>query len=141
MNTHFSRYLADVAAIPPLTPELETQLARTAQRGRRGKASQKEKQASLEARTRLVEASLNLVAAVARGFADSQPALEELVFKGNQGLLLAAERFNPNRARGRFVDYARRRIRRAILLAVREAHSHRTPAHGRSSSARRDPTA
>ena len=48
-----------------------------------------------EARARLIESNLRLVAKIAQDFAYSELPTEDLISEGNIGLMTAAERFDP----------------------------------------------
>ncbi len=110
-------YLAEVARIPPLSPEEERELARRMREG------------DIEARNRLVLAHLRLVVSIAREYGDTGLDLLDLIQEGNIGLLEAAARFDPERG-FRFSTYARWWIRQAIGAAIeRQSQLIRIPAY------------
>lgn len=110
-------YLAEVARIPPLSPEEERDLARRMREG------------DIEARNRLVLAHLRLVVSIAREYGDTGLDLLDLIQEGNIGLLEAAARFDPDKG-FRFSTYARWWIRQAIGAAIeRQSQLIRIPAY------------
>ncbi|MBC8140975.1 MAG: sigma-70 family RNA polymerase sigma factor [Armatimonadetes bacterium] len=81
------------------------------------------------AQTRLVEANIRLVVAVAKMYRQSGIALEDLVQEGVIGLMTATERYDYRRGY-RFSTYATQWIRQSIGRAVdNKAKSIRLPAH------------
>ena len=81
------------------------------------------------AQTRLVEANIRLVVAVAKMYRASGIALEDLVQEGIIGLMTATERYDYRRGY-RFSTYATQWIRQSIGRAVdNKAKSIRLPAH------------
>ncbi len=103
-----------------LSPEQEVVLAKRIQRG--GAAGE-------TARTRLVEANMRLVFAVAKAYRSSGIALEDLIQEGAIGLMTATERFDWRRGY-RFSTYATQWIRQSIGRAVdNKSKSIRLPAH------------
>jgi len=110
-------YLAEVARIPPLSPEEERELARRMREG------------DIEARNRLILAHLRLVVSIAREYGDTGLDLLDLIQEGNIGLLEAAARFDPEKGY-RFSTYARWWIRQAIGAAIeRQSQLIRIPAY------------
>ncbi len=110
-------YLAEVARIPPLSPEEELDLARRMREG------------DIEARNRLILAHLRLVVSIAREYGDTGLDLLDLIQEGNLGLLEAAARFDPEKG-FRFSTYARWWIRQAIGSAIeRQSQFIRIPAY------------
>lgn len=100
-----SAYFAEIATIPLLTAVDERVLSERAARGDAGAAQ------------RLIRANLRLVIHIARGYTSSGVPLSDLIQEGNQGLIRAAEKFDP--ARGvRFATYAGWWIRQAIVRGV-----------------------
>lgn len=86
---------------PGLTLEQERELARAIKAGSR------------VALDRLLRAHLRLVVAMARELGDSWSSNDELISEGLVGLVLAAERYDPER--GRFANYASFWIRACIF--------------------------
>lgn len=99
-------YLHAVAETPRLGPEAETALAQRVAAG------------SAQARSRMIEANLRLVVAVARSYCpEGGPRLLELIQEGNLGLIEAVDRYDANRG-NRFASYAAWCIRGRILEVV-----------------------
>src|SRR3546814_17413985 len=74
--------------------------------------------AGRDARTVLVESNLRLVVSIARRFpTHTLVDMADMIQAGNQGLLLAAERFDPDRG-FRFSTFATRYIRSGISRAI-----------------------
>ncbi|MCD4656223.1 MAG: sigma-70 family RNA polymerase sigma factor [Planctomycetes bacterium] len=94
-----------------MTPEEELEL------------SSKAKQGDMEARSRLVEANLRLVVAVAQRYAakNKHILIMDLIEEGNIGLLQAVDKFDPER-KFRFSTYAIWWIRQAIQKAVQKSY-------------------
>lgn len=104
-----SRYIERVRSIPPLSREDEHDLAIRAIAGDR------------EAMDQLVEANLRFVVAVALQYRRYGLRLGDLIAEGNLGLMIAAQKFDPDRGT-RFVTYAGYWIRALILdLVVRSS--------------------
>jgi RNA polymerase sigma-32 factor len=100
-----TRY-SDYKAVPRLSAETERALVRSWQQ-RRDRA----------ARTRLVEANMRHVQAIAHKFRGRSVREEDLVAEGCLGLLAALERFDPDKG-VRLVTYAGYWIRAYIMRAV-----------------------
>ena len=114
----FGLYLREAGRHPPLRASEEKRLARTLRQSRAEiHSSSVPRQAALRryqgARTRLIERNLRLVIAVARRYAHLGMDFSDLVQEGNLGLMLAVERFDPERG-VRFSTYAVWWIRQAI---------------------------
>lgn len=104
-----SRYIERVRAIPPLSREDEHDLAVLAMQGDR------------DAMSKLVEANLRFVVAVALQYRRYGLRLGDLIAEGNLGLMIAAQKFDPDRGT-RFVTYAGYWIRALVLdLVVRSS--------------------
>tara|TARA_Y100000310_G_scaffold244298_1_gene248995 strand:+ start:772 stop:1605 length:834 start_codon:yes stop_codon:yes gene_type:complete len=69
------------------------------------------------AKCRLVEANIRLVIKIARGYAHYGVELEDLVNEGNIGLMVAAEKFDPNRG-VKFSTYSTFWVKQKILRAL-----------------------
>jgi RNA polymerase primary sigma factor len=100
-------YLEEIGRIPLLSHD---DLIALAARARRGDA---------EARKRIILANLRLVVHVARSYRNRGLPLLDLVEEGNLGLIMAADRFEPERGL-RFSTYAAIWIRQAILRGIAE---------------------
>lgn len=96
-------YLDEIGRHPLLTPQQERQLAQRVQRG------------DPEARQQLIRSNLRLVVDIAKGFARDSLELLECIGAGNEGLIRAVEKYEPERG-VRFASYAgywiKQRIRR-----------------------------
>ncbi len=104
-----SRYIERVRSIPPLSREDEHDLAVRAIAGDR------------DAMDKLVEANLRFVVAVALQYRRYGLRLGDLIAEGNLGLMIAAQKFDPDRGT-RFVTYAGYWIRALVLdLVVRSS--------------------
>jgi RNA polymerase sigma-32 factor len=104
------RYLASIERYPRLERELELELARRHHAG------------DSAASELLVGAHLRDVVAIARGYLGYGHALAELVGEGNLGLVIALERFEPDRGL-RFMTYAGYWVRAEILEFVMSSWS------------------
>jgi len=106
-------YLREVERFPLLTPEQEQETARRARSG------------DLRARERLIVSNLRLVALVARRYQHRGVDFADLLQEGNQGLMRAVEKFEPEKG-FRFSTYAmwwiRDFIERALMLQGRVVH-------------------
>ena len=118
-----SQTMADATATPSnanggrLSAEKEKELACLIQKGETPEANEEEKKASLEAAKELASANLNLVHFVIRNEGISSPKesqYEDYVNAGNEGLLKAARRFDPNQG-VRFSTYAYKVILDKVL--------------------------
>lgn len=104
-----SRYIARVRSIPTLSREDEHELALRLQKGDRAASHQ------------LVEANLRYVVAVALQYRRYGIRVGDLVAEGNLGLMMAVNKFDPERGT-RFVTYAGYWIRAYMLdLVVRSS--------------------
>jgi RNA polymerase primary sigma factor len=126
-------YLARIGTIPPLSTEEETELAALARAGQdalrqftsAGDSLTPEARDNLRrvvgkgavARSRLLAANTNVVVGIARRYSDRGLPLWDLIQAGNEGLRLAAEKYDP--AKGyRFGAFATWWIRQAITRAL-----------------------
>ena len=121
----FSAYLNSISLVPLLTFEEELKYGRIIQ-SKKGSKSKKDKEAVANAIKLLAGANLRLVVKAASNYRNSYHDIEELTFEGNQGLLIAAERYDPSRG-CRFSTYATWWIQQSIRLAVNNNHTIRTP--------------
>ena len=112
----FDQYLLDIQRLPMITdPEEEKRLARRAQRG------------DAQAAERLVTANLRFVIAYVKKYQGHGLDLSELVAIGNEGLLKAVRKFDPDHG-VKFISYAVWWIRQAILSALaRQGRTVRVP--------------
>ena len=100
-------YLRDINSIPMVSPDEETELAYSIQKG------------DEDAYRRLVEANLRFVVSVAKQYQSSGLDLCDLINEGNIGLMKAARRFDPTMG-FRFISYAVWWIRQHIMAAISE---------------------
>lgn len=105
-----SAYLRDVSAIPLLTADEERLLGERAAIG------------DVEAAHRLIRANLRLVVHLARGYVSSGVPLLDLIQDGNQGLMRAAQKYDPTR-RLRFSTYAGWWIRQSVMRGIARTKS------------------
>lgn len=104
----FDQYLLDIQKLPMITdPEEEKRLARRAQAG---------DQAAAE---RLVTANLRFVISYVKKYQGHGLELSELVAIGNEGLLKAVKKFDPDHG-VKFISYAVWWVRQAVLKALAE---------------------
>ena len=104
----FDQYLRDVATYPLIqNPSEERELARRARAGDR------------EAAERLVTANLRFVVSYVKKYQGRGLELSELVCIGNEGLLNAVERFDPDKG-VKFISYAVWWVRQTVLRALAE---------------------
>lgn len=101
-NESFKKYLKEVSKIKAFTPEEEALCALKVFNGDK------------KAKEELVTRNLKFVISVAKQYVTPQTPLEDLVNEGNLGLLMAADRFNPNE-KVKFISYAVWWIRKIII--------------------------
>lgn len=119
-SPRFTNYLDEISKTPLLTAEEEIELGTIIQT--RPKTPEAE-----AAREKLITANLKLVVSIANDYRSSHVSLEELTAEGNQGLIMAVDRYNPIKFNNRFSTYATLWIQQSIRLAVNRAHTIRTP--------------
>lgn len=104
----FDQYLQDIQKLPLIKdPEEERRLARRAQRG------------DEQAAERLVTANLRFVISYVKKYQGHGLDLSELVAIGNEGLLKAVKKFDPDQG-VKFISYAVWWVRQAVLKALAE---------------------
>ena len=107
-STAFDQYLQDIQKLPLIDhPEEERRLARRAQRG------------DERAAERLVTANLRFVISYVKKYQGHGLDLSELVAIGNEGLLKAVKKFDPDQG-VKFISYAVWWVRQAVLKALAE---------------------
>ena len=107
-STAFDQYLHDIQKLPLIKdPEEERRLARRAQRG------------DEQAAERLVTANLRFVISYVKKYQGHGLDLSELVAIGNEGLLKAVRKFDPDQG-VKFISYAVWWVRQAVLKALAE---------------------
>jgi RNA polymerase primary sigma factor len=107
-STAFDQYLHDIQKLPLIQdPAEERRLARRAQQG------------DPEAAERLVTANLRFVISYVKKYQGHGLELGELVAIGNEGLLKAVRKFDPDQG-VKFISYAVWWVRQAVLKALAE---------------------
>ena len=107
-STAFDQYLHDIQKLPLITdPQEERRLARRAQAGDETAAE------------RLVTANLRFVISYVKKYQGHGLDLSELVAIGNEGLLKAVRKFDPDQG-VKFISYAVWWVRQAVLKALAE---------------------
>ena len=107
-STAFDQYLHDIQKLPLITDaEEERRLARRAQKG------------DEKAAERLVTANLRFVISYVKKYQGHGLDLYELVAIGNEGLLKAVRKFDPDQG-VKFISYAVWWVRQAVLKALAE---------------------
>jgi RNA polymerase primary sigma factor len=107
-STAFDQYLQDIQKLPLIKdPVEERRLARLAQRGDEAAAE------------RLVTANLRFVISYVKKYQGHGLDLSELVAIGNEGLLKAVRKFDPDQG-VKFISYAVWWVRQAVLKALAE---------------------
>ena len=107
-STAFDQYLQDIQKLPLITdPAEERRLARRAQKGDETAAE------------RLVTANLRFVISYVKKYQGHGLDLSELVAIGNEGLLKAVRKFDPDQG-VKFISYAVWWVRQAVLKALAE---------------------
>ncbi len=104
----FDQYLLDIQRLPMITDPMEER--RLARRARRGDE---------RAAERLVTANLRFVIAYVKKYQGHGLDLSELVAIGNEGLLKAVRKFDPDHG-VKFISYAVWWVRQAVLKALAE---------------------
>src|SRR5918993_2550991 len=124
-STAFDQYLQDIQKLPLITDaEEERRLARRAQAG------------DEKAAERLVTANLRFVISYVKKYQGHGLDLSELVAIGNEGLLKAVRKFDPEQG-VKFISYAVWWVRQAVLKALAEqTRSVRIPLNQNSSLVR-----
>jgi RNA polymerase primary sigma factor len=107
-SSAFDQYLQDIQRLPLIDdPEEERRLARRAQQG------------DTAAAERLVTANLRFVISYVKKYQGHGLDLSELVAIGNEGLLKAVRKFDPDQG-VKFISYAVWWVRQAVLKALAE---------------------
>jgi RNA polymerase primary sigma factor len=107
-SSAFDQYLHDIQKLPLITdPAEERRLARLAQKGDQTAAE------------RLVTANLRFVISYVKKYQGHGLDLSELVAIGNEGLLKAVRKFDPDQG-VKFISYAVWWVRQAVLKALAE---------------------
>jgi RNA polymerase primary sigma factor len=100
-------YLREVSRIPVMTPDEEYPIALKAAKG------------DLQAIQKLITANLRFVLSVAKMYASTEDAQQEMVAVGNVGLVDAAYKFDPTKG-FRFISFAVWHIRKEMILYIQK---------------------
>lgn len=119
VTQYLDNYLNDIGRVPLLTAAEEIELSQAIREGNETEATQAE--------MKLVEANLRLVVSVAKRWQHTQLPMEDLISAGNEGLQIAAKKYNPLGFNTRFSTYATLWIEQAIRMAANRAHTVRIP--------------
>lgn len=104
-TTSLNTYLKEIERIPLLDRDEEYNLAIAAKKG------------NLQARNKIVESNSRFVIAIAKKYQNKGLPLEDLISEGNIGLLMAIDKFKPEKG-FHFISYAVWWIRQSILKAL-----------------------
>lgn len=116
---YLDNYLNEIGRVALLTAEEEIQLSKAIREGNEAEATRAE--------LKLVEANLRLVVSVAKRWQHTQLPMDELISAGNEGLQIAAKKYNPEGFNTRFSTYATLWIEQGIRMAANRAHTVRIP--------------
>jgi RNA polymerase primary sigma factor len=133
-----SLYLREMGRVPLLTPKEEIRLALLVQQGKLEEQraiehnthpNEKVMERAKDAQCRLIEANLRLVVSIARKYQNAGLALLDLIQEGNQGLMIAVEKFDPTKGY-KLSTYATWWIRQFVSRAIaNQARTIRLPIH------------
>jgi RNA polymerase primary sigma factor len=84
------------------------------------------KQGNVTSRNKLIEANLPFAVAMAKKFVSPHVSFEQLVSAANEGMLIAAEKFNPD-AGVKFITFASYDIRSALIQEINNSRIVFTP--------------
>lgn len=116
-NYLVNHYLKDVSRHELLDADLEKIVAKKARSG------------DVQSRNRLVQANLRLVVKMAKKYVKRGVAFLDLIQEGNRGLMMAVERFDPDKG-FRFTTYASWWIKQSLVRAIaNQARNIRLPVH------------
>ena len=116
---YLDNYLNEIGQVALLTAQEEIELSKAIREGPELEATRAE--------VKLIEANLRLVVSVAKRWQHTQLSMEDLISAGNEGLQIAAKKFNPEGFKTRFSTYATLWIEQAIRMASNRAHTVRIP--------------
>lgn len=106
-NQSTEKYLQEVKTLPLITADEEVELAKRI------------KQGDEKAKEKLILSNLRFVISVAKQYPSSELDLNDLVQAGNEGIMVAAERFDETRG-FKFISYAVWWIRQRIMQLIQE---------------------
>jgi RNA polymerase primary sigma factor len=101
----FSKYLNEIAAYKPLSPEEEHDLCIRMAKG------------DNVAREKLIKHNLRFVVSIAKQYYSNTTTVEDLINEGNYGLIVATNKFDPSRG-FKFITYAVWWIRNMIIRFI-----------------------
>jgi len=107
-------YLKEVARAPKLSAKEEIELATRARKG------------DIAARNKLVECNLKFAISIAKKFYGSSLPFEDLVAAASQGLITAADKYDPTYG-VKFITFGVHWIKSAVMNALEERHLVSTP--------------
>ena len=102
------KYFEEIKSLPLLTAEQEREL---------GKKIKEGGEAAIEARNKLVEANLRLVAHIANSYTGYGVEMDDLIMAGNEGLIRAAEKYDYT-METRFSTYATYWIKQSMQREI-----------------------
>lgn len=106
-ENNLSLYLNDAKRERLLTREEELEIV------------QKVKEGCTESRSKLIKSNIRFVISIAKKYQNNGISLEDLISEGNIGLVIAADRFEPDKGY-HFISYAVYWIKQSILKAINE---------------------
>lgn len=106
-ENNLSLYLSDAKKERLLTREEEIEVV------------QKVKEGCADSRAKLIRSNIRFVISIAKKYQNNGIALEDLISEGNIGLVIAADRFEPDKGY-HFISYAVYWIKQSILKAINE---------------------
>jgi RNA polymerase primary sigma factor len=138
LGNALSLYLHEMGRVPRLSAQEEIRLALMVQQGKREQQdaiqyntlpSDTVMERAKEAQRRLIEANLRLVVSIAKKYQNRGLALLDLIQEGNNGLMVAVEKFDPTKG-FKFSTYATWWIRQFVSRAIaNQARTIRLPVH------------
>jgi RNA polymerase primary sigma factor len=105
-QNEISEYLADVRKYKPLTKDEEIKLINKIKNG------------CDKSKEELIYANLRYVITVAKGYQNRGIPIADLISEGNLGLIIAAEKFNYNQTKVRFLSYAIWWVKQQMLNCI-----------------------
>lgn len=106
-ENNLSLYLSDAKKEKLLTREEEIEIV------------QKVKEGCPKSRAKLIKSNIRFVISIAKKYQNNGITLEDLISEGNIGLVIAADRFEPDKGY-HFISYAVYWIKQSILKAINE---------------------
>jgi RNA polymerase primary sigma factor len=138
LGNALSLYLHEMGRVPRLSAQEEIRLALMVQQGKREQQGAIQynslpndtvMERAKDAQRRLIEANLRLVVSIAKKYQNRGLALLDLIQEGNNGLMVAVEKFDPTKGY-KFSTYATWWIRQFVSRAIaNQARTIRLPVH------------